>query len=75
MPYDHIFSILVSLSYSNRALYIACDMKCYLDHFNKCTVYCFLFAVKKFHVFRGLLGNRETFFGEFLFLNIALYKY
>ena len=29
------------------------------------TVYCFLFAVKKFHVFRGLLGNRETFLAKF----------
>ena len=25
------------------------------------TVYCFLFAVKKFHVFHGLLGSRKTF--------------
>ena len=24
-------------------------------------IYCFLFTVKKFHVFRGLFRNRETF--------------
>ena len=30
-----------------------------------CTVYCFLFTVKKFHVFRGLLGNHKTFLAKF----------
>ena len=30
-----------------------------------CTIYCFLFAVKKFHVFCGLLGNRKTFLAKF----------
>ena len=29
------------------------------------TVYCFLFAVKKFHVFCGLLSNHETFLANF----------
>ena len=38
---------------------------CILKDYKANTVYCFLFAVKKFHIFCGLLGNRETFLANF----------
>ena len=55
----NVLLCILPLAFINEALHLSSSP------FVASTVYCFLFVVKKFHVFHGLLGNRKTFLSNF----------